>query len=125
MKTNRWLVGVVLVLVLTSVLLLAAPPVPPVAPLPKVTLAWDANVEPDVAGYRLYWGPGNFATVTPAGNATSIVVTLPSRSVAYAFYVTCFNTAGLESEPSNVVEYTAPKLPASPRMLRTTGAPGG
>ena len=120
MKTNKWLVG--FALVATSIMLLAAPPVPPAVPLPRVSLAWDPNTEPDVAGYRLYWGPGNFSTVTQAGNATTITVTLPTRTTVYAFYVTCYNTSGLESEPSNVVEYAAPKLPAPPRLLRTTGA---
>jgi len=26
--------------------------------LQNVTLAWDANVEPDLAGYKMYYGPG-------------------------------------------------------------------
>ncbi len=76
----------------------------------SVTLAWDPNSEPDVAGYRLYYGTpaGNFGTVVNTGNVTNYTVSDLQQTATYGFYVTCYNTSGLESEPSNVVEYTVP-----------------
>jgi hypothetical protein len=74
----------------------------------SVTLAWDPNSEPDVAGYRLYYGTNGFGTVVNCGNVTNYSISdlLPGHT--YSFYATCYNTSGLESEPSNVVEYTVP-----------------
>lgn len=91
----------------------------------QVTLAWDPNAEPDVAGYRLYYGAGGdeFSTVLNTGNVTNYTVADLEPGVTYAFYVTCYNTSGLESEPSNVVEYAVPEsgdgAPAVSSMLVT------
>jgi chitinase len=72
--------------------------------LTAVTLAWDPNSEPDVAGYRLYYGTNGFGTVVNCGNVTNYTLNL-GRGV-WSFYATCYNTSGLESEPSNVVTWT-------------------
>ena len=39
----------------------------------QVTLAWDANTEPDVAGYKIYSGTssGNYDNVIDVGNQTN------------------------------------------------------
>jgi len=89
-----------------------------VAQSASVTLAWDPNTEPDVAGYRLYYGINGFGTVVNCGNVTnqSVLDLQPGRM--YSFYVTCYNTSGLESEPSNVVEYVVPGGPERPTTLR-------
>lgn len=78
----------------------------------QVTLAWDPNSEPDVAGYRLYYGSpgGEFGTVINTGNVTNFTAGDLVPGSTYAFYVTCYNTSGLESEPSNVVEYLVPPI---------------
>ncbi len=78
----------------------------------QVTLAWDPNSEPDVAGYRLYYGSagGEFGTVINTGNVTNFTAADLAPGSTYAFYVTCYNTSGLESEPSNVVEYVVPPI---------------
>lgn len=75
-----------------------------------VTLAWDPNTEPDIAGYRLYYGTpiGTYSSVVNVGNHTNTTVVDLQTGLTYAFYVTCYNTSGLESEPSNVVQYTVP-----------------
>jgi len=73
----------------------------------SVTLAWDANSESDLAGYRVYYGavsrtygapldvPG-----TPAA-PTFTVADLPAGT--WYFAVTAYNAAGLESGFSNEV----------------------
>jgi hypothetical protein len=74
-----------------------------------VTLAWDRNPETDVAGYRIYYGQLNSpATMIDVGNVltTSINNLLDGRT--YYFYATAYNTSGLESDPSQQVQYTEP-----------------
>jgi hypothetical protein len=74
----------------------------------QVTLAWEANTEPDLAGYKLYYGtsPGSYSNSTPLGLVTTHTVTPLSDGVAYYFALTAFNSAGLESNKSNEVSYT-------------------
>jgi len=88
----------------------------------QVTLAWDANTEPDIAGYRIYFGTNGFGEVVNAGNVTNITITTLVAGGAYSFYATCYNTSGLESEPSNIVMYSVPPdgppLPRPPTALR-------
>ena len=96
-------------------------PTPVTAP---VTLAWDANTETDIAGYRIYYYPfGSTAAhvVVNTGNVTNFTISGLTRGTRYVFYATAYNTSGLESEPSNTVEYTPPKRPAAPRTLRISG----
>jgi hypothetical protein len=74
------------------------------------TLAWDANTEPDVAGYRLYYGAssGNYSSSIDVGNTTTRMVDSLEAGATYYFVVTAYNSAGLESAPSNEVAYTPP-----------------
>ena len=76
----------------------------------SVTLAWDPNTEPDIAGYKIYYGTpvGNYTEVVNCGNTTNTTIQGLFSGMTYAFYATCYNTSGLESEPSNVVEYEVP-----------------
>lgn len=73
-----------------------------------VTLAWDANSEPDLAGYRLKYGtaPDTHDTVIDVGLVTRYsVVGQLLYGVAYYFVVTAYNEAGLESDKSNEISY--------------------
>jgi fibronectin type 3 domain-containing protein len=74
----------------------------------EVNLAWDPNTEPDVAGYRLYYGLGsrNYDQVMDVGNSTSCVVTGLEQGRTYFFAATAVNTANLESDFSNEVSAT-------------------
>ncbi|MBI1178175.1 hypothetical protein GC207_12140 [bacterium] len=76
----------------------------------RVTVAWDPNPEPDIAGYNVYYGvvgSGVTNKVSP-GTATQQQVISLKPQTQYWFYVTAFNTAGLESDPSQVLNYTTP-----------------
>ena len=86
-----------------------------------VTLTWDANAETDLAGYRLYQKQDSavppFTRVQdiPKGATTASVTGLdPAHRYFYA--VTAYNTAGLESEYSNIV--TVPTAPIAPGGLK-------
>jgi hypothetical protein len=73
-----------------------------------VTLAWDANTETDIAGYRIHYGLAsrNYDRVLEAGNNTTCVVTGLEQGQTYYFAATALNTAGLESDFSNEVSTT-------------------
>lgn len=76
----------------------------------SVRLAWDANAESDLAGYRVYResNEGGIPVTTNNGLETQVLVgdLVPGRT--YRFWVTAYNSAGLESDPSNQVIYEVP-----------------
>jgi len=83
-------------------------------PLPaaaaQVTLAWDPNTEPEIAGYKIYWGPssGNYTNSKDAGNNTSCTVTGLEEGKTYYFAATAYNGDGNESNFSNQISYAIP-----------------
>ncbi len=72
-----------------------------------VVLAWDPNSEPDLAGYKIYYGSasGTYSTVVPIGTQTTYTVSGLAPGTYY-FAVTAFNSSGLESGYSNEVSTT-------------------
>lgn len=99
----------------------------PLAHAATVTLAWDANAEADLAGYKLYYGnaPRSQATYPNAvtiGNrgATSHTITLEPGT--YYFSLTAYNSSGQESGFSNEVTreipgFEPPGKPGQPRLV--------
>ena len=82
-----------------------------------ITLGWDANTEPDIDHYVVYWGTdfdppypnnsedeGDFIDA----NTTTYTVTGLAEGTVYYFAATAFDTEGLESEYSNVVSAEIP-----------------
>jgi len=72
----------------------------------EVTLSWDANSEPDLDHYVVYWGviPGDYSYNSgDIGLATDFSVDIPDDGQAYFFAVTAVDEAGLESDYSNEV----------------------
>src|SRR5207344_173341 len=76
----------------------------------SVTLMWDRNLEPDIAGYRLYYGTASQTYTQQIDVGTSTVATASNLPIGSPrFFVTkAYNTAGIESMPSDEVTYTAP-----------------
>lgn len=75
----------------------------------QITLAWDANPEPNIAGYVVEYGP-SFAPFTlsvDVGNTTTWIQTNASSGVTYSFRVIAYNTFGEYSDPSAAVSGTA------------------
>ncbi len=68
-------------------------------------LAWDANNEADLAGYRVYVGlaSGAYSTSIDVGTVTSYTLTGLATGTTYYFAVTAYDTSGNESAPSNEV----------------------
>ena len=83
-----------------------------------VTVAWDANSEPDLAGYRLYRraydGTYDYTTPIWEGTETRATVDVPIQS---AFVVRAFDDAGNVSGDSNEAA-TWDGSPANPTGCR-------
>ena len=90
-----------------------------------VKLAWDANSEPDIVGYRLLWSE---TVAIPFDNSVDVgnvlVGTVPDLVVGttYYFAVTAYN-ATKESGYSHILDYTVPEarivitVPARPKSV--------
>ncbi|TKS57740.1 MAG: hypothetical protein EWM72_03467 [Nitrospira sp.] len=65
----------------------------------SVQVAWDANTETDLAGYKIYIGiqPGIYNAPITIGNVTSYSVTNLPTGKTYYVSVTAYDTAGNES----------------------------
>ena len=73
-----------------------------------VTLAWDANPETDLVGYKLSYGPasGAYKNVISTGLVTEISVPNLVEGTTYYFAVAAVNAAGAQSLNSNEVSYS-------------------
>jgi fibronectin type 3 domain-containing protein len=83
----------------------------------QIRLAWDANTEPDVAGYKIYYGTSSksYTGSVDVGNVTSYTLTGLTQGQTYYIAVTAYNTSGSESNYSGEVSGVATEttLPAS------------
>lgn len=107
-----------LVVAALSVIVLAVTSTQPLIAA-QITLAWDPNPEPDVEGYRLHYGVASalYTESLDVGNVTSAIVPDLADATTYFFVVTAYNTAGLESLPSNEVSAdTSEEVDTTPPM---------
>jgi hypothetical protein len=67
-----------------------------------VRLVWDANTEPNLAGYRVYYGtaPRTYGPPINLGNVTSHTLTGFTAGQTYFFAVTAYNSLNQESDYS-------------------------
>lgn len=72
-----------------------------------VTLAWDPNSEPDIAGYKLSYGTtsGQYTTTVDVGHVTTHTLTNLAGGVTYYFVLQAYNASGT-SPYSNEVSVT-------------------
>jgi hypothetical protein len=76
----------------------------------SVTLAWDPNTDPGLAGYKLYYGTQsrNYTNSIDAGNQISYAALGLQAGTTYYFAVTAYDNQGLESDYSNeVIHYVS------------------
>jgi hypothetical protein len=76
----------------------------------KVTLEWDPNTEPDLAGYIIYYGheSTNYLYFIDVGNQTNCTIADLQPGETYYFSATAYNTSGAESDYSIEVIYSVP-----------------
>ena len=74
----------------------------------QVTLSWDANTEPNLAGYKVYYGvsSGNYQPYKDVGKTTTTSISSLQSGSTYYFAITAYDHSGSESEYSNEVSYT-------------------
>ncbi len=86
---------------------------PVTAQATTVTLAWDANTEPDLAGYRIFARAEgesyDYDHPDWEGTETTCTLVLPEPYTNYYFVARAFDTAGNESGDSNEAVYEAPE----------------
>ena len=72
----------------------------PAAIAAKVGLAWDANIEPELAGYKIYFGTasGNYSHSVDVGNVTEYTLTGLEEGVTYYLAATAYDKDGNESD---------------------------
>jgi len=77
----------------------------------SLSFAWDANTEPDLAGYRIFYREEGqeYDYDNPAWQGTSTTATLYQLPDFIDFYFVCraYDTYGNESEDSNELFYDA------------------
>jgi hypothetical protein len=102
-----------LLLYTVALLLLATGP----AAAAQVTLAWNPNTEPDIAGYVIEYGPAAapFTLSADVGNQTTWTLTNATPGTTYSFRVVAYNVNGEWSPASDVVTSTA-STPGGPTL---------
>jgi Fibronectin type III domain len=99
-------IGFLLVISLVSSIKIFATPAVP------VEFAWDASADPDVTGYAVYYGVVNSSVTNrlDAGASQTATFAHLQAKTNYFFYVAAYTATGLESDPSNVIEYSPPAI---------------
>jgi len=93
----------------------------------EIRLAWDPNTNPDLAGYRIYYGTasGSYTASVDVGNKTSYTITGLNQGQTYYLALTAYNTSGSESgysgEVSGVARETSLPVSETPPTV-TTGS---
>jgi fibronectin type 3 domain-containing protein len=89
-----------------------------------VTLAWDANTEPDLAGYRVHYGTasGSYTTSVDVHKVTTSSIGTLTAGQTYYFAVTAYDASGNESGYSNPVSYAVPAANGAPTTPATPTA---
>jgi hypothetical protein len=76
----------------------------------SVSLLWDPSPDTNAVGYAVYYGA--VGTLGPnridVGDVTNAPVNSLQPGFTYFFYVTAYDSARNESDPSNVINYTVP-----------------
>jgi len=96
-------------LVLAAAMLLAVPAAAQV----NVQVTWNPNSEPDLAGYRVWWGTeaGVYPNSQEAGTATNDIIEGLSEGTTYYIAVTAYDLAENESAKSQWVSITPDLTP--------------
>lgn len=92
-----------------------------------VTLAWDPNPEPTVAGYQLYVGtsPGYYTSSVDVAASTRATISSLIEGVTYYMAVAAYDTSGNQSGYSNEIVYTVPAGAGTEPSASGGGGGGG
>jgi hypothetical protein len=92
----------------------------------SLTLAWDPNMEDDLAGYNIYYGirSGDYDRVIDAGDVTQRTVRNLKPEIRYYFSLTAYDFSGNESDFSGEVSAVT-DASSSPPPVSGGGGGGG
>lgn len=74
----------------------------------SVTVAWNPSPTPNVAGYRVYYGPNHFTYTNVVDSVTTNATIVGLRSGIYYINATTFDHTGLESDYDGEISFLAP-----------------
>ncbi|AWR85636.1 Ig-like domain-containing protein [Meiothermus taiwanensis] len=89
----------------------------------QVVLNWNANTEPDLEGYTVYWGSASGALTNVENaprSATSKTITGLTNGTTYFFVLEALNTGGLKSAKTNEVAATPFEPDRTPPQIVST-----
>ena len=91
-------------------LILIPCPYPTLAHSAQVTIAWDPNTDPNIAGYKVYYGYSsrNYPFVCDTGNHTTCAISGLEEGKTYYFAATAYDLWNNESSYSKEVSYAVP-----------------
>jgi hypothetical protein len=126
-KLNRFPLSSWLTIVLSVMAGLFLPCLAATAHSASVTVAWDPNPEPTVAGYRLHYGTSSRYYTNSVDVAASTRATISSlvAGVTYYMAVTAYDTSGNQSGYSNEIVYTVPGGAVPEPSTGSSGGGGG
>ncbi len=94
----------------------------------SVSLDWNPNTDPSVAGYNVYYGIASrsYTSIVDVGNSSNAVIGGLVEGQTYYFAVTAYTYDGFESDFSDEIVYLVPGLltitpgptPSSPIQIR-------
>ena len=84
--------------------------IPAITHAAQVTLAWDKNPEPDIAGYKMHYGTSsqNYDYTVDVGNYTSCTISGLQEGKTYYFASTAYDSDRNESNLSQEIAHTIP-----------------
>ena len=86
-------------------------------------LAWDASSDPEIAGYRIYYGTQSqdYTNWIDVGNVTNVTITGLAAGTTYYIAATTYYASGDESDYSNETKFTVPAAapPPAPSLIVT------
>ena len=76
----------------------------------SVTLVWDPSTDPNVTGYKIYYGVATrtYTNTVNVGDTTTVTISNLLEGATYYFAATAYNSVGLESDFSAEASYTVP-----------------
>lgn len=93
----------------------------------QIRIAWDPNTEPDVAGYKIYYGTSSksYTGSADVGNVTSCTLKGLKKGETQYIAVTAYNSSGSESGYSSEVSGVATEetLPVSETAVTVSITP--
>ena len=109
-KLERRTPPVFRLIILLGVASLLLPAFAGVACSATVTVAWDPNPEPTVAGYYMHYGTssGSYTNSVDVGSATTCAISALQEGVTYYLAVTAYDGSGSQSGYSDEIVYTVP-----------------